>query len=89
MKEKRGIYWYIHNSFEWVYSRVCGLVDGAGEVLEDAPDPISEVEVKQVEIMDFGDGLYMMVFQSHGEERGIEDAVEYARVRDGVERNYI
>ena len=26
--------------FEQVYSRVCGLVDGAGKVLEDAPDPI-------------------------------------------------
>ena len=48
--------------FEQVYSRVCGLVDGAGKVLEDAPDPISEVEVERVEIMNFGDGVYMMVF---------------------------
>ena len=74
---------------EWVYGRVCGLVDGAGKVLEDAPDPISEVEVERVEIRNFGDDMYMMAFQSHGEERGFEDAVEYAGVRDGVERNYI
>ena len=39
--------------FEWVYSRVCGLLDGAGKVLGDAPDPIGEVEVEQVEIMNF------------------------------------
>ena len=64
-------------------------MDGARKVLEDMPDPISEVEVKRVEIMNFGDGVYLMVFQSHGEERGFEDAVEYAGVRDGVERNYI
>ena len=64
-------------------------MDGAGKVLEDAPDPISEVKVERVEIMNFGDGEYMMVFQRHGEERGFEDAVEYAGVRDGVERNYI
>ena len=49
-------------SFEWVYSRVCGLVDGAGKILEDAPDPIGEVQVERVEIMNFGDGMYMMVF---------------------------
>ena len=48
--------------FEQVYSRVCGLVDGAGKVLEDAPDPIGEVEVERVEIMNFGDGAYMMAF---------------------------
>ena len=63
-------------------------MNGVGEVLEDAPDPISEVEVEQVEIMNFGDGMYMMVFQSHGEERGFEDATEYAGFRDGVKRNY-
>ena len=75
--------------FEWIYSRVCGLVDGAGKVLEDVPDPISEVEVEQVEIMNFGDGMYMMAFQSHGEERGFEDAVEYAGVKNWIESYYI
>ena len=44
-------------SFERFYSRVCGLVDGAGKILEDAPDPISEVEVERMEIMNFGDGV--------------------------------
>ena len=39
--------------FEQVYSRVCGLMDGAGKVLEDTLDPISEVEVERVEIMNF------------------------------------
>ena len=48
--------------FEWIQSRVCSLVDGARKVFEDAPDPISEVEVEQVEIMNFGDGMDMMVF---------------------------
>ena len=48
--------------FEQVYSRVCSLVDGAGKVLEDAPDPIGKVEVERVEIMNFGDGVYMMAF---------------------------
>ena len=43
--------------FERVYSRVCGLVDGAGKILEDAPDPIGEVQVERVEIMNFGDGI--------------------------------
>ena len=64
-------------------------MDGAGKVLEDAPDPISEVEVEQVEIMNFGDGMYMMAFQSHSEERGFEDGTKYAGVRNGIERNYI
>ena len=64
-------------------------MDGAGKVLEDAPDPISEVEVERVEIMNFGDGVYMMAFQSHGEERGFEDAMEYTGVRNGIERYYI
>ena len=59
-------------------------MDGAGEVLENAPDPISEVKVEQVEIMNFGDGVDMMVFQSHGEEGGFEDAAEYAGVRMGL-----
>ena len=48
--------------FERVYSRVCDLVDRAGKVLEDAPDPIGEVKVNQVEIMNFRDGMNMMVF---------------------------
>ena len=64
-------------------------MDGAGKVLEDVPDPISEVEVKRVEIMNFGDGVYMMAFQSHGEKGGFEDAVEYAGVRSGIERYHI
>ena len=64
-------------------------MDGAGKVLEDVPDPISEVEVEQVEIMNFGDGMYMMAFQSHGEERGFEDAVEYAGVKNWIESYYI
>ena len=72
-----------------LYSRVCGLVDGVGKVFEDAPDPISEVEVDRVEIMNFGDDVYMMVFQSRGKERGFEDATEYAGVRNGIERYYI
>ena len=49
-------------------------MDGAGKVLEDAPDPIGEVKVERVEIMNFRDGVYMMVFHSHSEERGFEDA---------------
>ena len=61
-------------------------MSGAGKVLEDAPDPISEVEVERVEVMNFGDGVYMMVFQGHGEEGGFEDAVKYTGVRDGIER---
>ena len=64
-------------------------MDGVGKVLEDAPDPISEFEVERVEIMNFRDGVYMMAFQSHGEEGGFEDAVEYAGVRNGIERYYI
>ena len=64
-------------------------MNGAGKVLEDAPDPISEVKVERVEIMNFGDGMYMMAFWSHGEERGFEDATKYAGVRDGIERYYI
>ena len=40
------------------------------------PDPISEVKVEGVEIINFRDGVHMMVFQRHGEERGFEDAVE-------------
>jgi hypothetical protein len=34
-------------------------VDGAGKVLEDVPDPVSEVEVERVEIMNFRDGVYV------------------------------
>ena len=64
-------------------------MDGAGKVLEDTPDPISEVEVKRVEIMNFRDDVYMMAFQSHGEEGGFEDAAEYTGVRSGIERYYI
>ena len=64
-------------------------MNGAGKVLEDAPDPIGEVEVERVEVMNFGDGVYMITFQSHSEEGGFEDAVEYAGVRNGIERYYI
>ena len=64
-------------------------MNGAGKVLEDAPDPISEVEVEQEEIMNFGDGVYMMAFQSHSEERGFEDGAKYAGVRNGIKRYYI
>ena len=64
-------------------------MDGAGKVLEDAPDPIGEVEVERVEIMNFGDGVYMMAFQSHSEKRGFEDDMKYAGVRNGIERYYI
>ena len=63
-------------------------MDGVGKVLEDMPDPIGKLKVEQVEIMNFGDGVYMMVFQHYGEERRVEDATEYTGVRDGVERNY-
>ena len=58
-------------------------MDGVGKVLEDAPDPISKVEVEQVEIINFRDGVYMMAFQSHGEERGFEDGAKYAGVKVG------
>ena len=64
-------------------------MDKAEKVLEDAPDPVSEVEVERVEIINFGDGMHMMVFQHHGEEREFEDAMEYAGVRNGIERNYL
>ena len=63
-------------------------MDRVGKVLEDVPDPVSEVEVERVEIINFRDGVYMMAFQHHGEERGFEDAAEYAGVRNGIERNY-
>ena len=43
-------------------SRICGFVNGAGEVLENAPDSIGEVEVERVEVMNFGDGVYVMAF---------------------------
>ena len=32
------------------------------EVLENAPDSISEVEVERVEVMNFGAGVYVMAF---------------------------
>ena len=35
-------------------------MDGVGKVFEDTPDPVSEVEVERVEIMNFGDGMDMM-----------------------------
>ena len=37
-------------------------MDGAGKVFEDMPDPVSEIKVERVEIMNFGDGVDMMVF---------------------------
>ena len=37
-------------------------MDGVGNVFDDAPDPISEVKVEQVEIMNFRDHMDMMVF---------------------------
>ena len=37
-------------------------MDGVEKVLEDAPDPISEVEVEPMEIMNFGDRMDVMVF---------------------------
>ena len=37
-------------------------MNGAGKVLEDAPDPISEVKVERVKVMNFGDGVYVMAF---------------------------
>ena len=64
-------------------------MDGVGKVLEDVPDPISKVEVERVEIMNFRDGMYMMAFQSHGEKRGFEDAVEYAGVRSWIKWYHI
>ena len=64
-------------------------MDGAGKVLEDVPDPIREVKVERVEIMNFGDGVYMMAFQSHSEKRGFKDGAKYAGVRNGIERYYI
>ena len=66
---------------------LCSLVDGAGKVFEDVPDPVSEVEVERVEIMNFRDGVDMMAFQHHGEERGFEDAVEYVGVGNRIERH--
>ena len=64
-------------------------MDGAGKVLEDSPDPIGKVEVGQVEVMNFGDGVYMMAFQSHSEKGRFEDGAKYAGVRSGIERHYI
>ena len=37
-------------------------MNGAGKVFEDVPDPISEVEVKRVEIMNLGDGMDIVAF---------------------------
>ena len=63
-------------------------MDGAGKVLEDVPDPVSEVKVERVEVMNFGDGMYMVAFQHHGEESGFKDAEKYAGVENGIERYY-
>ena len=63
-------------------------MDGVRGVLEDTPDPVSEVKVKRMEVMNFGDGVYMMAFQCHGEERRFEDVAKYAGVRNGIERYY-
>ena len=40
-------------------------MDRAGEVLENAPDTVSEVEVKGIEIINFQDGIDVMLFESH------------------------
>ena len=37
-------------------------MDGVRKVLDHVPDPVSKVEVEQVEIMNFGDGMNMMAF---------------------------
>lgn len=36
---------------------ICSFMEGVEEVLENVPDPISEVEGKGIEIMDFRDGM--------------------------------
>ena len=59
-------------------------MNGVGKVLEDTPNPVSEVEVERVEVMNFGDGVYMMAFQGHGEEGGFEDAVKYTELEMGL-----
>ena len=46
--------------FEWVHIGICGFVDRTGEILENAPDSIREVEIERVKIMDFGDGMDVM-----------------------------
>ena len=58
-------------------------------VYKDVPDPIGKVEVEWMEIMNFGDGVYMMAFESHGKEGGFKDGTKYAGVRNGIERYYI
>ena len=37
-------------------------MDGGRKVLEDVPDPASEVEVERVEVMNFRHGMNMMAF---------------------------
>jgi hypothetical protein len=49
-------------SFKWVSIGIHSFMDGAGEVLENAPDPISEVKVERIKIMHVGDGMDVVLF---------------------------
>ena len=66
--------------FERVNGWICSFMDEAGKALEDTPDLVSKVKVKQIKIMDFGDGMDVMSFECDGEEGGFEDAVEHTDI---------
>ena len=48
--------------FELVNVEIRSFMDRMGEILENVPDSVCEVKVKQVKIMDFRDGMDVVPF---------------------------
>ena len=62
-------------------------MNGTGEVFQEVPDSHSEVEVEQVEVVNFGQVVDVVALESHSEVRGFKDVGKNVGIVDRIIRD--
>jgi hypothetical protein len=62
-------------------------VNRLSEIFENMPDTTSEVKIKDIAVIDFGNGVNMVTLESHHEEQHLKDAGKYSRIIYSVKGN--
>ena len=55
-------------------------MNGSGKVLQQTPNSHSEVEIEQVNIVEFGNVMDMMTLEPHSEKQGFKDGGKNIRI---------
>ena len=58
------------------------------KIFKDMPHTTGQVEIKHIAVVNLGDGVDVVPFESHGEERQLQNPVEYIGTVNRAMRDY-